>query len=276
MDVSSYREFMKKLKESLNKNAWDKDYYLRAFFDNGNPLGSSLNDECKIDLISQSFSILSSVIDEDKIPSVIKSVENNLVDNDLKIIKLLTPAFEHSKDNPGYIMDYSKGIRENGGQYTHATAWYIMALIKTHNNDLAYKYFSMINPINRSSSMNCANIYKVEPYVIAADIYSNENHKARGGWTWYTGSSGWFYYVAICYILGLERCGNVLRFKPNVPESWDSFEIKYRYLDTTYKIKINFSDNNDIVLDGDKINKDYITLKTDKRIHTVIVNIRRM
>lgn len=275
IDTGEYDIFLEKLKSSLNNNAWDGDYYLRAFFDNGNPLGSSLNDECKIDLISQSFSILSEVITEDRIDSVIRSVEENLVDNDLKIIKLLTPAFSSSVDNPGYIMDYPPGIRENGGEYTHSVSWYIMALIKLGKKDLAYKYFSMINPINRTLSLENVKTYKVEPYVIAADIYSNPYHKGRGGWTWYTGSAGWFYNIAITNILGLKRNGNVLEFKPNVPESWSTFEIKYKYYDTTYKIKINYSDNDEIVLDGDKINKNYIILKSDKRIHTVIVNIRR-
>lgn len=275
LDTSEFDTFLDKLKISLNTNAWDKDYYLRAFFDNGSKLGSYINDECKIDLISQSFSILSDVIEPDKIKSVIKSVEDNLVDRDLKIIKLLTPAFSKSIDNPGYIMDYPKGIRENGGQYTHSTAWYIMALIKLGANDLAYNYYQMINPVNRTLTKYDVNKYKVEPYVIAADIYSNDKNPARGGWTWYTGSSGWFYNVGITYILGIQKEGNVLRIRPSVPNGWVSYDVEYKYLDTLYKIKVNFTDNNDIVVDGDKINKDFITLKNDKRLHAVVVNIRR-
>ena len=275
MNVKKYEEHLARLKDALNGIAWDNDYYLRAFFDNGHPLGSSLNNECKIDLISQSFSILSEVVPEEYVDQVVNSVEEFLVDRDLKIVKLLTPAFDKSRDNPGYIMDYPKGIRENGGQYTHAVSWYIMALIKLHMNDKAYEYYEMINPINRSKTKKEEDVYKVEPYVIAADIYSNNDHKARGGWTWYTGSAGWFYNIGITEILGIKKSGNTLRFEPSVPSDWTNFEVDYRYYGTLYKIKINFTDNNEIVVDGEKTKKDYITLKKDKRFHAIIVNIRR-
>ena len=272
-DTKEYDEKLKELKKALNTVAWDGDYYLRAFFDNGNALGSKNNIECKIDLISQSFSILSDVIDKNKVESVIKSVEDNLVDKDLNIVKLLTPAFSSSIDNPGYIMDYPVGIRENGGQYTHAVSWYIMALIKIGAYDKAYEYYQMINPINRTLNKKDVQKYKVEPYVIAADIYSNSNNLARGGWTWYTGSAGWFYNIGISEILGLKKEGNTLRFSPAVPKSWKSFEVEYKYCDTLYKIKINFNNKNQgIFVDGDKINRNYITLKNDKRIHAVVVN----
>ncbi len=273
--IDDFYEFLPKLKDSLNKNAWDGDYYLRAFFDNGSTLGSHLNDECKIDLISQSFAILSDVIESSRIEKVIQSVEENLVDKNSKIIKLLTPAFLNSTNNPGYIMDYPVGIRENGGQYTHSVAWYIMALIKIGKKDLAYYYYQMINPINRTTSSKDVEKYKVEPYVIAADIYSNEQNLARGGWTWYTGSAGWFYNIGISEILGLKKEGNTLKIKPSIPSHWDGYELEYKYFDTLYKIRVHVSDNCDIVLDGDKCNKDYITLKNDKRLHAVVVNIRR-
>jgi cyclic beta-1,2-glucan synthetase len=273
LDIKEYEEKLKKLKTSLNTNAWDKDYYLRAFFDNQEPLGSINNEECKIDLISQSFSIISEVIEKDRIDSVIKSVEDNLVDKQLGIIKLLTPPFSKSKNNPGYIMDYPEGIRENGGQYTHAVSWYIMALIKLGYKDKAFEYFQMINPINRTRTEKDVLRYKVEPYVIAADIYSNKQNAARGGWTWYTGSAGWFYYVGINEILGLKKEGNTIKFNPSVPKSWKSFEIEYKYIDTLYKIKVNLdTKDNGITVDGDKINKNYVTLKNDKRIHAVVVN----
>ena len=275
LDISKYEEFLSNLKTSLNTVAWDGDYYLRAFFDNGDKLGSHINKECKIDLISQSFSILSSVIDEDKIESVIKSVEKNLVDSDLGIIKLLTPAFEKSKNNPGYIMDYPTGIRENGGQYTHASAWYIMALIKIGRSDLAYKYYQMINPINRTLNKKDVKTYKVEPYVVAADIYSNESNPARGGWTWYTGSAGWYYNVGITEIIGLKKVGNALYVKPSVPSTWDTFDVDYKYKDTIYKIKVNFTNKNSIKVDGESLESDFINLKNDKKTHDVIVNIRR-
>ncbi len=272
-DSKEYEDKLAELKKSLNTVAWDGDYYLRAFFDNGSALGSRSNEECKIDLISQSFSILSDVVDKNRIPSVIRSIENNLVDNNLKIVKLLDPGFKNSKDKPGYIMDYPIGIRENGGQYTHAVSWYIMALIKIGEKEKAYEYFQMINPINRSLNRKDAQKYSVEPYVIAADIYSNPYYPARGGWTWYTGSAGWFYNVGLTEILGIKKTGNTLRIKPNVPSEWKSFEFEYKYIDTTYKIKVNLKGKKDeILVDGDKISKDYITLKNDKRLHAVVIN----
>ena len=275
LNKDKYVTFLAKLKKDLNNNAWDGDYYLRAFFDDGTKLGSKENTECKIDLLSQSFAILSDVIEKDRIPSVIKSVEENLVDKNLGIIKLLTPGFENSKHNPGYIMDYPNGIRENGGQYTHSVSWYIMALIKLGYADQAYNYYQMINPVNRTLTRKNTKVYKVEPYVISADIYSNKDHPARGGWTWYTGSAGWFYNIGVTEILGLKKEGNTIRFNPSVPSDWTSFELEYKYHDTLYKIKVNYTNTNSIVVDGDIINKDYVTLKKDKRVHAVVVNIRR-
>ncbi len=275
LKADKYEKTMKTLKEALNTTAWDGEYYFRAFFDNGESLGSNLNEECKIDLISQSFAILSDVIPEDRVKTVIDSVEKYLVDKEMKIIKLLTPPFEKSKNNPGYIMEYPRGIRENGGQYTHSTSWYIMALIKIGMVDRAYKYYQMINPINRTLDKKGVNQYKVEPYVIAADIYSNESYPARGGWTWYTGSSAWYYYVGLTEIIGFKKQGNKVFIKPSVPSDWEDFELEYKYLDTTYKFKVSFGKKDEITLDGDKIKEDYITLKNDKRVHAVIVNIRR-
>ena len=148
-----------------------------------------------------------------------------------------------------------------------------MALIKIGAKDKAYEYYQMINPINRSLTKKDVMRYKVEPYVIAADIYSNPSNPARGGWTWYTGSAGWFYNIAITEILGIKKEGNILHFKPNVPSTWKNFEVEYRYKDTLYKIKVNLdSKTKGISVDGDKIAKNYITLKNDKRIHAVIVN----
>ena len=275
LDVSKYEKAMEKLKEALNSVAWEKDYYLRAFFDDGTKLGSKDNDECKIDLLSQSFSILTGVAERENISKIIDSVETNLVDKDLGIVKLLTPAFKKTKHIPGYIMDYPEGIRENGGQYTHSVSWYLMALIRAGYQDRAYNYFQMINPINRARDKKSTDVYKVEPYVIAADIYSNKNNPARGGWTWYSGSSGWFYNVGLTEILGFKKEDNRISFDPHLPSGWKSFEIEYHYLDTTYKIKVNVTANKeDILVDGEKLDKKYVTIKNDKRIHAVIVNVR--
>ena len=258
----------------MNKRTWDGSYYLRAFYDNGDKLGSHENTECKIDLISQSFSILSGVAPKDRIESVITSVEEQLVDDENKIIKLLTPAFYKSLDNPGYIMNYPRGIRENGGQYTHAVSWYLMALIKVGYYDRAYRYYQMINPINRTKKEKDVNKYRVEPYVIAADIYSSKSYAGRGGWTWYTGSAGWFYKVGVQEILGIQKHGNKLKLNPKIPISWDGFKAVYTYEDTTYNIKVTKTEHDSLSMDGQKQNGNTINLENDKRVHNIEIEIK--
>ena len=270
--LKELKDFNEKLKDNLNQKAWDKDYYLRAYFDNGDKLGSYENKECKIDLISQSFSILSGVASKDRIQKVITAVEENLVDDKNKIIKLLTPPFEKSLNNPGYIMNYPKGLRENGGQYTHATSWYIMALIQTGYYDRAYRYYQMINPVNRTLNEDFVNKYVVEPYVVAADIYSSERYPGRGGWTWYTGTAGWYYYVGVQWILGLKKLGDTLVFNPNIPIAWDSFKLDYTYMDTIYHIQVIKSKKEVVTLDGKKCTVGIVPLVNDKKEHEVIVH----
>ena len=270
---AKYLDFNEKLASNLNKKAWDGKYYLRAFYDNGDKLGSHENNECKIDLISQSFAILSNVAPKDRIQSIITSVQEQLVDENLGIVKLLTPAFDKSLNNPGYIKDYHKGIRENGGQYTHATAWYLMALIKTGYHDRAYRYFQMINPIERST-VEKASLYRVEPYVIAADIYSAPSFAGRGGWTWYTGSAGWFYKVAISDILGLKKRGNKLKLDPKIPISWDGFKMVYHYEDTIYNIEVIKGKKESFKVDGKSQITNTVELENDKRTHEVVLYIK--
>ena len=272
IDIEKYINFNKKLKESLNTDGYDKDYYLRAYYDNGDKLGSASNKECKIDLLSQSFSILSGVCEEDNVLNIINQVENNLVDKNLKIIKLLTPPFKNSLNNPGYIKSYPEGIRENGGQYTHATSWYIMALIKAGFSDLAYKYYQMSNPINRSIDSENVLKYQVEPYVLAGDIYSNKGFESRGGWTWYTGSSAWYYRIGLEEILGFKLEGKTLKIEPNIPKTWRDYNIFYRYKNATYNIKIKCGRKEEILING--IKKDSIILK-NKGNYDVIVTIKR-
>ena len=274
LNVDKYLEFNQKLKESLNDNTWDKDYYLRAFYDNGDKLGSHENSECKIDLISQSFSILSGVAPKNRIQKVITSVEENLVDDKNKIIKLLTPPFSKTLNNPGYIMNYPKGIRENGGQYTHSVSWYLMALIKAGYHDRAYRYFQMINPVNRTKTEVKTNIYKTEPYVIAADIYSSESFPGRGGWTWYTGSAGWFYKVGIEDILGFHKHGEKLVLDPRIPIAWESFKMIYTYMDTKYEIEVVKGKDESLSLDGLSQKTNTIKLVNDKMTHRVYMTIK--
>ncbi|MBQ8131857.1 MAG: hypothetical protein IJ193_05140, partial [Bacilli bacterium] len=273
-DVTEYVEFNEKLKENLNKKTWDGSHYLRAFFDNGDKLGSNENSECKIDLISQSFAILSGVAPKDRIHDVINSCEEKLVDDNAKIIKLLTPAFHSSLNNPGYIMNYPRGIRENGGQYTHSVSWYLMALIRTGYQDRAYRYYQMINPVNRALDKNHAEHYKTEPYVIAADIYSAKGREGRGGWTWYTGSAGWFYRVGVEEILGLHKHGDSLKITPKMPVAWDKYEVTYRYMDTDYHIKVVKDGTEEILLDNKSQVGSSIDLVNDGIVHQVQVHTR--
>lgn len=264
-DVSKLEKFNSKLKDNLNKYGWDDKYYLRAYFDNGDRLGSHDNTECKIDLISQSFALISGVCPEEKKAEVLSSVSDNLVDEEHGLVKLLTPPFSKSLNNPGYIMNYSKGIRENGGQYTHAVSWYIMALIKEKKYDEAYRYYQMINPVTKNNIEE----YKVEPYVIAADIYSAANMAGRGGWTWYTGSAGWFYNVGIRDLLGIKKEGSILNIEPCVLDKFKKFNITYKYLDTTYDIEVKKDKIDKILVDGTSVSK--IKLVNDKKKHDVVI-----
>ena len=273
-DVEEYVTFNEKLKDNLNKKTWDGRHYLRAFFDNGDPLGSNENSECKIDLISQSFAILSGVAPKDRVQMAIESVEEKLVDDKAKIIKLLTPAFHNSLNNPGYIMNYARGIRENGGQYTHSVSWYLMALIKSGYGDRAYRYYQMINPVNRTTTSELVDSYKTEPYVIAADIYSAKGREGRGGWTWYTGSAGWFYRVGIEEILGIKKHGNTLKVTPSMPISWDKFEVTYRYMDTDYHIKVMKDVKDEVIVDSRSQVNNTIELVNDGIEHQVVVYTR--
>ena len=272
--LDDYIIFNERLKEDLNSKTWDGSHYLRAFFDNGDKLGSLENSECKIDLISQSFSILSGVAPKSRVQQVIESVEEHLVDNNAKIVKLLTPAFHSSLNNPGYIMNYPRGIRENGGQYTHSVAWYLMALIKCGYQDRAYRYYQMINPINRSLNKDGVDSYKTEPYVIAADIYSAKGREGRGGWTWYTGSAGWFYRVGVEEILGIQKNGDKLKVNPHIPIAWEHCEITYRYMDTFYNIRINKNIKEEMYLDNRLVSDYMIDLKNDGIEHQIVVNIK--
>ena len=275
LDLNKYEDFNEKLKDNLNKKTWDGNYYLRAFFDNGDKLGSHENQECKIDLISQSFAILSGVAPKDRVEKSIISVEENLVDDKLKIVKLLTPPFDKSLNNPGYIMNYHKGIRENGGQYTHSVSWYLMALIKAGYHDRAYRYFQMINPINRTKKEKDVEKYKDEPYVIAADIYSSESYPSRGGWTWYTGSAGWFYRVGVENIIGIKKQGNKLKLDPRIPIAWEKFKATYKYINTTYNIEVIKGNKESLKLDGKEQISNTINLENDEKTHTIELKIKQ-
>ena len=259
-------QFRKNLVNALQKNAWDGFWFLRAFYDNGNPMGSRNNTECQIDLISQAWSILTDVATPEQKNSIFRETDGRLVNREHEIIQLLTPAFKNSADNPGYIMQYPAGIRENGGQYTHGAMWYIMAQLKEGRTDMADFLYSLINPIHRTQTLADVLKYKVEPYCIAADIYSNPQHPGRGGWTWYTGSASWAYKTGIESILGLEKHGETLTITPHIPSAWDHFTIRYRYGESIYILKYERKNN------AESIKGTTIELIDDHKEHEVIID----
>ena len=233
-----YRTKAKELKVALNQNAWDGRWFKRAFADNGDVYGSIENEECKIDSIAQSWSIISEAGEESKQKQAIESLESHLIDKESGIIKLLDPPFEKSKLEPGYIKSYLPGVRENGGQYTHAAVWAIIAETFLGRGDTAVELYRMITPIEHARTKETANKYKVEPYVIAADVYGAKNLAGSGGWTWYTGSSSWYYLAGVQYILGLTIYHNAMSFKPCISKDWKEFEIRYKYKESIYNIKV--------------------------------------
>lgn len=243
--IEKYEGIKQELKKSLNTAGWDGRWYKRAFMDDGNILGSIENEECRIDSISQSWSVISNAGDNDKKYISMESLENHLVDRETGIIKLLDPPFEKSDLEPGYIKMYLPGVRENGGQYTHAAIWAIIAETLLGFGNKAYEYYRMINPIEHAKTAEEANKYKVEPYVIAADVYGSSNLVGRGGWTWYTGSSSWYYRAGIENILGLKIEKGKLKIDPCIPSDWREYSIQYKYKSTLYNIKVkNLSEKN--------------------------------
>ncbi|WP_341939623.1 GH36-type glycosyl hydrolase domain-containing protein [Marinimicrobium sp. C2-29] len=230
------------LRTHIETEAWDGDWYRRAYFDDGTPLGSSTNEECQIDSISQSWSIISGGGDPERAHRAMQAVDQRLVRRDHQIIQLLDPPFDTSELEPGYIKGYIPGVRENGGQYTHAAIWATMAFAKVGNTERAWELFGMLNPINHGDTPEAIAQYKVEPYVMCADIYGVAPHIGRGGWTWYTGAAGWMYQLSVETLLGLRLEGDHLRLAPRVPADWESFKIHYRYRDTVYHITVTCPD----------------------------------
>nr|WP_296758811.1 glucoamylase family protein [Thioalkalivibrio sp.] len=226
------------LRSNIEKSAWDGAWYRRAWFDDGTPLGSSTNDECQIDSISQSWAVLSNGGDPIRARQAMTAVDQRLVRRDKQIIQLLDPPFDQSDLEPGYIKGYIPGVRENGGQYTHAAIWTTMAFAMMGDTERAWEFFAMLNPVHHGSTPAAIERYKVEPYVMSADIYGVSPHTGRGGWTWYTGAAGWMYRLTVETLLGLQLEVDQLRIMPCVPAHWDVYRIHYRYRETTYHITV--------------------------------------
>jgi cellobiose phosphorylase len=226
------------LRQAIEATAWDGQWYLRAFFDDGTPLGSAKSKVCQIDSIAQTWAVLSGAGDPEHTRQAMQATNDRLVREADQLIMLFDPPFDADSLDPGYIKGYLPGIRENGGQYTHAATWVVEAAALQGEGQRAYQLLRILNPVLHAADQEGLDRYKVEPYVIAGDVYSHTPHAGRGGWTWYSGSAGWFYRVIVESILGLARRGDRLEFNPRVPPEWSHYEIRYRFRSTTYSIKI--------------------------------------
>jgi cellobiose phosphorylase len=262
------------LQQNIEARAWDGQWYRRAYFDDGQPLGSASNQECQIDSLPQSWSIISRAGDPARARIAMHSVDQRLVRRDAGLIQLFDPPFDKSPLNPGYIKGYIPGVRENGGQYTHGAIWTAMAFALMGETERAWELFGLLNPINHSGTPKQVEIYKVEPYVIAADIYAVAPHTGRGGWTWYTGSAGWMYRLLVETLLGAHLEGDFLRLTPRSPKSWSTYKIHYRYRQTVYHITISrlaaeASQMSRLWLDGKELAGQMLPLVDDRREHAV-------
>ncbi len=277
--ASDYRRHAEQIKAAIETYAWDGAWYRRAFFDDGYPLGSSINKECQIDSIAQSWAVLSGVGDSERARQAMKSVNEHLVNYREGLVKLFTPPFDQGTSDPGYIKGYVPGVRENGGQYTHAAIWAMMAYAEQGDGDQAGNLFSMLNPINHAATRAGVNRYKVEPYVMAGDIYALSPHVGRGGWTWYTGSASWMYRAALESILGFELRAKSFSLKPCLPKHWPGFEMIYRRGATQYLISVSIQSGQTtktsplIWLDGILLSSTEISIQDDFKIHTVKVDL---
>ncbi|MGH8925775.1 MAG: GH36-type glycosyl hydrolase domain-containing protein [Acidimicrobiia bacterium] len=238
----SWRRSAKNLLTRLEAVAWDGDWYQRAIFDDGTPLGSSANPECRIDSIAQSWSVIHGGGQADRAERAMSAVEEYLVRRGDGLVLLFTPPFDRWDVDPGYIKGYLPGVRENGGQYTHAAIWSIIAFATLGQGDRAGELFGILNPINHASTRAGIHRYRVEPYVAAADIYSEAPHVGRGGWTWYTGAAGWMYRAGVEWILGFRLRGTKLRIDPCIPRAWRGFEINFRYHSSQYQVRVENPD----------------------------------
>jgi cyclic beta-1,2-glucan synthetase len=267
------RDYAAKLHAHIEAEAWDGQWYRRAYFDDGTPLGSAANSECRIDALPQSWAVLSSIQSDERVQVAMKAVDQLLVKRKERLIQLFEPPFDKSEKNPGYIKGYVPGVRENGGQYTHAAIWTVMAFAKLGDAERAWELFNLINPLNHARTFSEALVYKVEPYVVAADVYAVSPHTGRGGWTWYTGSAGWMYRLLLESLLGVQREGSRLRIQPCVPAEWTEYRVRYTFGKSVYKITVKLPGQGTglVSVDGKESHNDWIQLTDDGREHDVVV-----
>ena len=279
--AASCEEQTATLRRNVEQHAWDGKWYRRAYFDDGTPLGSSSNQECRIDSISQSWAVLSGIgspgaADGQRPHMAMDAVYEHLVRRDPGLVQLLDPPFDRSELNPGYIKGYVPGVRENGGQYTHAAIWTAMAFAALGDSERAWELFGMINPVNHGKSADEVAIYKAEPYVVAADVYAVAPHTGRGGWTWYTGSAGWMYRLILESLLGLRLEVDKLHFAPCLPAEWRDCKVQYRFRQTVYPIAFSIHEEGGemrVIHDGVAQQGNFIYLVDDRREHTVKIKV---
>ena len=274
--ATNYLQQAEKLRQALESQAWDGGWYRRAYYDDGVSLGSADNLECQIDSLSQSWAVLSGAGERTRAEQAMTAVAEKLVRIDDQLILLFSPPFDKTQRDPGYIKGYLPGIRENGGQYTHAALWAVWAFVKLGQGDRAESLFRMLNPIYHSNTPDKVNRYRVEPYVVAADVYSEPPHTGHGGWTWYTGSASWMYRLGVETILGLQRTGNSLQINPCIPKDWKGYELTYRHGNTSYYIHVENPDGfhqgvKKIISNGETIQQKEIPLLDDGKEHRVTI-----
>ncbi|MFN8489340.1 MAG: glucoamylase family protein [Caldilineaceae bacterium] len=272
--AETYRQQAERIRQALEENGWDGKWYLRAYYDDGAPLGSAQNRECQIDSIAQSWGVLSGAAEPTRAKAAMQAVLKRLVKQEGQLILLFTPPFDKTSKDPGYIKGYLPGIRENGGQYTHAALWSIWAFAELGDGQQAEALFRLINPIYRSDTPTKLDVYKVEPYVISADVYGVQPHVGRGGWTWYTGSAGWMYRLGIEAILGIRRQGDQLEINPCIPPQWPKFALTYRFGNTHYQVRVENPEGvsrgvKQVKVDGAELQTKAIQLHDDGQAHEV-------
>jgi cellobiose phosphorylase len=272
------RERAEALRAAIEAHAWDGAWYRRAYFDDGTPLGSALNDECRIDSMPQTWAVISRAADPARAARAMAAAEEHLVHPGDRLIQLFDPPFDKGALQPGYIKGYVPGIRENGGQYTHAATWVVLATALRGRGDLALELWNLINPVYHAATPAAVEHYKVEPYVVCADVYGAPPHTGRGGWTWYTGSASWLYRVALEAILGFRLTGDTLRLEPCVPSGWPGYEVTYRHRSATYRIRVDNAGGTghgvrSVMVDGQAAAGGAVPLRDDSREHDVQVTL---